>query len=82
MKLTEFIKTLFEGWHRSGGDKYTAEISEIEHHMKDTGKAPNCPKCKKPVDIKKLRVTKDGEGDVQCWEGRHSCGAELVIFND
>lgn len=74
---------LAEGWHRSAGNKYTTDMSEIDHHQKTAKVKVRCPQCKKPIDVTHdLSPSYDNEGEVQSWDGTHSCGAQLTVFND
>lgn len=76
----KFFQFLTEGWHKHGANDYSAEMSD----MKDLGRHPNCPKCHKPVDINSLKkvYTDDEDHELRYWEGTHSCGAKLTVFND
>ena len=76
---------LFEGWHnhKGGSGLFTADMSDIEAHLKDRNKkAVRCPGCKEDVKFELFKTHTDGEGDIQFWDHKHTCGATMRIFNE
>ncbi len=74
---------LNEGWmnHKGGSSLFTADMSEIEGHLK--GKNPvKCPGCKKPLAFEKFTEKRDRDNDIESWSLTHECGAKLKIFNE
>lgn len=82
--ITEEIQ-IAEGWHnhKGGTQLFTADMSEIDSHMKtDKSMKLKCPACKKPIDLKSFTAKRDREGDITEWTMTHDCGAKLKIWND
>lgn len=76
MKLTE-------GWMNHKGGRFSADMSDIEMHLKDrTTKAVRCPGCRQELHFEKFTERRDSDGDITNWSLKHDCGAELTIFNE
>lgn len=82
-KLKEEI--LVEGWRKHSNDEYTADASDLEHHVKTQGYA-RCPKCRSQLtQLHTFKKHYDRENDLTHSEGRcynPDCGAKLTIFNE
>jgi hypothetical protein len=71
--------------HTGARGGYTAEASLLEYNHQSS-----CPVCGLEVFRQRALPTKprelgaifDTDGDIQCWEGKCSCGTDLIIFND
>ncbi len=73
------------GWMNMRGGRFTADMSEIDMHVKGTPgkfKDVHCPGCKEKLNLSDFTVRKDDEGDVSTWTLKHSCGADMTIFNE
>jgi hypothetical protein len=73
---------LQEGWMNMKGGRFTADMSEISHHSKDTGKDVHCPGCKAKLKLSDFKERRDDENEVTTWTLKHDCGADLTIFNE
>lgn len=74
-----------EGWMNMKGGRFTADMSEIDMHVKsEPGKFKDvhCPGCKTKLNLKDFTVRKDDEGDISTWSMKHECGADMTIFNE
>lgn len=71
-----------EGWMNMKGGRFTADMSEIGHHQKDTGKDVHCPGCKTKLKLSDFKERKDADGDVTTWTKKCDCGADMTIFNE
>jgi hypothetical protein len=71
-----------EGWMNMKGGRFTADMSEISHHSKDTGKDVHCPGCKKALKLADFKERRDDENEVTTWTLKHECGADMTIFNE
>jgi hypothetical protein len=73
---------LQEGWMNHKGGRFTADMSEISHHAKDTGKDVHCPGCKAKLKLSDFKERRDDENEVTTWTLKHDCGADMTIFNE
>jgi hypothetical protein len=75
MKLTE-------GWMNHKGGYFTADMSDIEMHVKKVHQDVRCPGCRKPLNLSDFTIRRDDDGDISTWSMKHECGADLTIFNE
>lgn len=71
-----------EGWMNMKGGRFTADISEIDMHTKNTNKDVHCPGCKAKLKLTDFKVRRDDDNDISTWTLKHDCGADLTIFNE
>ena len=71
-----------EGWMNMKGGRFTADMSDIQTHAKDTNKGVHCPGCKTKLRLSDFKERKDDEGEVTNWTKKCDCGAEMTIFNE
>lgn len=74
-----------EGWMNMRGGRFTADMSEIDAHVKgEPGKFKDvhCPGCKAKLNLTDFTVRRDDDGDISTWSLQHDCGAYMTIFNE
>ena len=77
------LKKVEESWMKHSPNSYSAEMSDIEHHIKTTKAHPRCPQCRQHVNVSKFQHHLDRDNDVTHWEGKcPSCHTKLTVFND
>lgn len=71
-----------KGWMNMKGGRFTADMSDILHHSKDTGKDVHCPGCKAKLKLTDFKERRNDENEITTWTLKHDCGAEMTIFNE
>lgn len=73
---------LIEGWMNHKDGSFSAEMSELSHFKKDSGRDPKCPSCKAQLNLSNFTVKRDRDNDIVEWTRTCDCGVKLKVFNE